>query len=276
MSIHLLRGRGRRDLVVPQFTAVFQSDWAGAALGSSNASKSDGNKWNVVGGNDGAGVAVVSAAGLDMPSGMAKCLLVPWDNGVFNFLRKTGMAVPGLGQSRAYRLYQRLVLPDGTSDTNTHPNQDGNAISGSNWAWNVFNDIGGGQFRSGVQFVGDSSPNNNFIGPTLDKGATYRLGFLLTRDAVDAAAFKFSVQIFNSSEVQVADDSDFANSSAVSLATYCASNNLVLNNAANLDGFNAGANDDGPEPGNWGYQGGIAICDGQGFIGRYGTVSGEG
>ncbi|MBX3173908.1 MAG: hypothetical protein KF709_05815 [Gemmatimonadaceae bacterium] len=254
---------------------VFQSDWAAAALGSSTASKNDGGKWPIVGGSNGTGVEVVSATGLGMPATMLKCLRVPWNNGVFNFLRVDTLPVPALGQSRAYRLYQRIVLPDGTADINTHPNQDGNAIGGCNWAWNVFNDAPAGKWRPGVQFVGDTFPNNNFIGPNLDKGVTYRLEFLLTRDAVSATAFKFDLRISTAAGAPVANGGDFVNASAISLTAYCASNNLVFNNPANLNGFNAGANDVGPEAGDWGYQGGIAIRDNEGFIGGYGSVVGE-
>lgn len=259
----------------PALTPEFFSDWAGVATGSSTASKSDDGKWTTVGGSSGTGVEVVAVSGLDMPAGMTQCLLVPWDNGVFNFLRVAGLSVPAVGESRAYRWYQRLVLPDGTSDTNQHPNQDGSAIGQANWAWNVYNDTTAGQFRTGVQFVGESFPNNNFYGPNLDKDATYRIEMLLTRDGSDATAFKFDVRIYDSSNVLVADAGDFVNSSAVSLETYCASNDLTFNNAANLDGFNAGCNDTGSEPGDWGYQGGVAICDNQGFIGAYGSVTGE-
>lgn len=263
-------GAGSGDL-----TPEFFSDWAGAALGSATTSKNDGGKWTVVGGSNGTGVEVVAVTGLDMPSGMVNCLLVPWDNGVFNFLRVDTLDVPAVNEHRAYRWYQRYTLPDGTADTNQHPNQDGNAISGTNWAWNVYNDTTAGRFRTGVQFVGMSFPNNNFYGPTLDKDTTYRIETLLTRDVSDATAFTFDVRVYNSAGALVADGSDFLTSTAVSLSTYCASNDLTFNNAANLDGFNAGTNDNGGETGDWGYQGGVAICDNQGFIGAYGSVTGE-
>src|SRR3989304_4472700 len=121
---------------------LFESEWNNS-LGNSSTSRTDGGKWDITGGS---GLSVISSSGLDfLTTNVLEIKPLEATTG-YAFLRKTGMAVPSIGESRYYRWYSRMVATDGLSDTETHPHQDGNAIGDSNWLFHVFHNSGGNGF----------------------------------------------------------------------------------------------------------------------------------
>jgi hypothetical protein len=193
-----------------------------------------------------------------------------------------GVGFPDLavGSTRYYRYYFRQVQPDATVDTQTHPMQDGSGGSQTNWTMQCFNNVGAGVWKLGHGFWGNPFPYDQFhLTTPLMKGVTYRLEHSLHR--VSDTTFTFDTRVFDeavSAVTPIYDGDDFfaaGETSRSTMTAYFATQTLTFNDSANLDGLNAGVNDMGSEPGDYGYEAGFAVVDDQGWIGAYGSVVGE-
>lgn len=261
-------------------TPIFFSDFAGAA-GTSAAAIDDGGKWDVAGSG---GEVVANSVALGFPATMTNVLRVPWSTtGVmWRVGPPFGAGFPDLavGSTRYYRYYFRQVQPDATVDTQTHPMQDGSGGSQTNWTMQCFNNVGAGVWKLGHGFWGNPYPYDQFhLTTPLMKGVTYRLEHAIHR--VTDTTFTFDTRVFDESVSVVTpiyDGDDFYAAGDLDESTmtaYFATQTLTFNDAANLDGFNAGVNDMGTEAGDYGYEAGFAVVDDQGWIGAYGSVVGE-
>jgi hypothetical protein len=230
---------------------LFHSDWS-TALGSSEEAVSDGGRWTIVGGQGG---EIIPSTGLDFPT--ANVLQVPWSDG-WSLPRTTGMPIPAVGESRFYRWYFQVTVPDDVEDGQTHPIQDGNAGSQINWELAIrHNDAGPGMFVP--QFVVHTNngwPNYMWIAPGLQKHVTYRYELHLVRTG--ETTFQIHPRIYDSGGALLFDDDDFA--TPTNSATLASSPELLFNDVNNLDGLNSGCNGgEMPEPGLYGYQGGFCV-----------------
>src|SRR3990172_5029018 len=217
---------------------LFESEWNNS-LGNSSTSRTDGGKWDTAGGN---GLSVISSSGLDFPTTNVLEVTALEATTGFAFLRKTGMAVPSIGESRYYRWYSRVVATDGLSDTETHPHQDGNAIGDSNWLFHVFHNSGGnGFYRPRFMSRAVENPSHTFylLDGTLNKGVTYRFELNITRTGT--STFQMHANVYNSSGDLIYNDSNFVNEDNASESL---ANNITFNfhDLNNMDGFNAGLN----------------------------------
>jgi hypothetical protein len=197
----------------------------------------------------------------------------------FAIIRKTGMPLPVVGEIRAYRWYIRMMQPDGLIDYQTHPIQDGNNASTTNWMFIVYNGGGGSGIPNGrwqPQFWPDGDPvqnNRRWYAPILNKNETYRFELQIVRSG--ANTFNMHVRIYDAAGTLIADDDDITNIGS----TLRLSQNptFTFPNLAWLDGLNAGNNGIGSLPANsnftYAYQGGFAVCSGD-WCGPY--VPGEG
>ncbi|MBK7905606.1 MAG: hypothetical protein IPJ78_03490 [Gemmatimonadetes bacterium] len=158
------------------------SNWASAALGSANASRSDGGKWNLLGGF---GQEVLSAAGLDFPSAKVCKFVANRSNNGFALNRHTGLPIPAVGSTSYYRWYVRMTFPDPLVGNGDHPWQDGNAVGDCHYIVGVHygSDVGparNGQWQLGVTIlINNNGAFNN--GPWLAKHQTYRIETALAR-----------------------------------------------------------------------------------------------
>lgn len=226
----------------------------------------------------GTGGEVLSAAGLDFPT--TNCLRVPWTT--FTFIRKNNFTALASGANRNHRWYFRCAWPNGTSDSQTHPMQDGNSATEANWMHLVYNLTDAWRPALWAGNGRQAYPNNNWTADALSlaKNATFRVEVQEVR--VSASTYRLHIWIYNSSNVQVASDSDFyrTDSGSVLLSTNPLFSNMNegTGTADGLVGFNAGCNDTGAEAGNFAYEGAFAVVGGlaEGVqIGAYGTVTGE-
>jgi hypothetical protein len=241
---------------------VFFSDWR-TARGNSEAAVTDGGKWNIVSNGYQESMSVISSSGLDFPSANVFLLTAVerWQG--FGIVRKTGIPVPAVNQSLYYRWYFRMMQVDDLQDEQTHPIQDGNAASDTNWMFIVYN--GGGS--SGIprgrwqpQFWSEGSGGNNarWYGPILNKNQTYRFELQIHRTG--SSTFRMHVRIFDRAGTQIAGDADITN---IGGATRLSSNpTLTFNNVNNLNGLNAGNNGIAPPapfPFPYAYEGCFAV-----------------
>lgn len=250
------------------FTSAFST-----ATGTTANALNDGGAWDVYG----TGSEVISSAGLDFPT--TNVLLVPWQSGGGSALQLVG---PPYGTSlgaltapatRYYRWYGRIVIPNGTADTQTHPVQDGTG-GATNWTQLFYNNVGDDVVRVGHGFQNNTYPHNIYLGPTLSKGVTYR--FEYAYELVTSTTFRFAVRIYSSADVLLYTSDDFTASGlgVTTLADYCASNTFTVNSATTPEGFHGGTNDLGSEAGDYAYESGFAISD-VGWCEAYGHVTGE-
>lgn len=244
--------------VIPAPSGVlFHSNWS-SALGTSDLAVMDQGKtlpWNIRGG----GCEVVAATGLNMPT--PNCLRVGWGNGLFNFLRRSGLSVPPVGTSRYYRWYFRLDIPDGVADAETHPMQDGYTAADANWMFKVWHNLAGpGRWLAQFEFLGNAYPNQRWRATQirLNKRDTYRIEVRIQRTAVNG--YRANVRIFDSTNTLVVSDANFFQEDSTTV-TLASNPTFAFRNVNELAGFNAGANDAGPEAGIYGYQAAVAISD---------------
>ncbi|HEY0674232.1 MAG TPA: Ig-like domain-containing protein [Longimicrobiales bacterium] len=255
---------------------VFSSDFS-TALGTSSAAVTDGGRWNIQATTPET-MRIISAAGLGFPSANVMEMIATSERQGFAIIRKTGMPIPAVGESRYYRWYIRVMQPDNLSDYNSHPIQDGNAASQTNWMFLVIGQGGPGSVPAGhyqPEFWANSAayPNQRWYGPDLPKNQTYRYELQIHR--VTSTQFQMHVRIYNSAGTLVADDDDFRN---YDVGVTLASNpTFPLTAATNLDGLNAGNNGIANLPAGsnftYAYEGAFAVCSG-GWCGPY--VAGEG
>jgi hypothetical protein len=242
---------------------IFHSDWS-TALDTSRYAVLDSGKtvpWDVAGG---AGFQVIASTGLDFPTDNVLQLTALQDNLGFALVRKYTLPEMAVGQSRYYRWYSRVVIPDGAapSDDETHPHQDGNSSNDSNWLMHLFHDglpgSGANQWTPQI-----STQTDNFHGPSLDKNTTYRFEFKYTRTGTNTLTM--DIRVYNSAGTLLYTGNDFRGEFGADSHAALNSVTHAVSNVASLGQINAGLNGlDGEE---WFpsllymYQGGLAISD---------------
>lgn len=267
------------SVVVPQDSSpvvpvVWSSSWR--TLGSSETAILDEGLWTRIGG---AGLAVVPSTGLDFPT--SNVLQVNALAGVSGFalVQKDGLPIPAIGQSLWYRWYFRATWPDNLSDAGSHPVQDANAASGTNWMFNVYHNVGGAGWYTptfwpgnGIQVNRPGDQMNRWIGPRLPKHQTHR--FELQVHRVGERTWQLHVRIYNSANQQIASDSAITNNDPTfspGRMTLADLPTFTFRDVAALQGLNAGNNGisaPAPFPFVFAYQGGFAVST-VGWIGAY-------
>jgi hypothetical protein len=241
---------------------LFFSDFR-TALGNSSAAVTDGGKWNVQATTPET-MRIISSAGLAFPTANVMEMIATPERQGFAIIRKTGMPTPGIGESRYYRWYIRVMQPDNLSDYNSHPIQDGNASSQTNWMFLIIGQGGPGNVPAGhyqPEFWAESSPypHQRWFGPDLPKNQTFRFEMQIYR--ANATQFQMHIRVYDSAGTLVADDDDFQ---AYDVGTRLSTNPLFPFTAVqNMDGLNAGNNGIANMPANsftHSYQGGFAVC----------------
>lgn len=249
---------------------IFHSDWS-TATGTSQTALMDASKalpWSLLGGD---GLEVIPSTGLNFPSANVLRVTATQARTGYAFLRKTGLAIPVIGESRYYRWYTRVAISDrrAPSDPETHPHQDGNAAGGANWLFHVYHDAGSGrwlpQLRSNAAV--NAYPSTRWSGPLLSKNVTYRFELQIRR--AGANTFQMHVRVYDAGGALIHSDADFRNEANRTLAS---TPTFTFVNLASMDGLNAGLN--GLGGAEWFpsviymYQGGIAVCA-DGWCGPY-------
>jgi hypothetical protein len=239
---------------------LFFSDWR-TARGNSLQAVTDGGKWTFVSAEYDQTMNIIASTGLDFPTANVYHVLMTASRSGWSELRHTALPVPAAGQSRYYRWYMRISMPDGLVDDQTHPIQD-NYLE--NWGFIVYNGGGGagvpnGMWRPEFWSLNSGWPHDRWRGPNLQKNQTYRIEMHI--DRTGTTTYRMHVRIYNSANALVADDSairDNANQGLLSAAP-----TLTLGNVNALNGITAGNNGIGnnaPFPFTYGYQGGFAVC----------------
>ncbi|HEY0674230.1 MAG TPA: hypothetical protein VGD27_18295 [Longimicrobiales bacterium] len=254
------------DTPAPPRDVLFFSDWR-AATGNSPEAVADGGKWNIVSRGANESMKIIPASGLDFPSRNVFQMIATarWEG--FGIVRKTGLPIPAPGESRYYRWYMRMMQPDDIHDFQTHPVQDGNAASQTNWMFVVHNGatqnhgsspIPRGQWQPQFWSGGSAGNNARWYGPMLPKNQTFRFELQIERTGADT--YRMHVRIYDRANTLIAGDKDIYNiNKAASLSSNPA---LTFNNVANMDGLNAGNNGiagAAPFPFTYAYEGCFAI-----------------
>lgn len=246
---------------------IWSADW-GTALGTTNSALSDGSRFSLVGGS---GLEVISAAGLGFPTPNVLRVTARAETEGFAFLRKTGLPIPQVGESNFYRWYFRATMPDGLEDPETHPFQDGNAASQTNWLFHVYHTAGAGMWRPQLRARVDANawPNDRWSGPALRKNVTYRFEVQIARVATNS--FRMNVRVYDEAGALIHGNNAFANENRT--ATLASNPTFTFWSLPNLEGLNAGVNGifgTAPFPFIYGYQAGLAVCRGD-WCGAYRT-----
>jgi hypothetical protein len=270
-------------------TPLFASDWRTATgSGASALLDTSGITAPLVWTSEGGANVVVANSGLGFPAGPTNVLDVPGDTG--GIIRVTGLGAQSTGDVRYYRLYSRVDLPYPTSDNLTHPFQDGNAGSDSNWAIDYINntalnfaDCDATYYRIAVNFPEAQSVwyRSFYYGPLLERGTVYLLEWSV--QYATSSTFNLSIRVSDSTGSLLYDDGDFYDARGAAagrdLATANAGGTFVARSGHGIsesDGLNVGTNDVYAEfAPTYGYQAAVAIADNQGWIGAYGSVDGE-
>lgn len=257
------RGRGFAGTYTPGGSLLWFTDWR-TALGTSAAAQQDGSggseKLDFRGGATNT-LEVIESTGLDFPS--PNCLKVPFNQAAFNLVRTTQLPVLGVGVRRTFRWYYRCSMPVSdarmaepfppgpNNDWNYHPIQDGFAGSNCNWAFETNTNEGSNWLPWFFLGNGSTVPDGyqRWFMPLLPKDATYRFELQVYRNAT--GTFQLDCDVFNSSDVQVADSADFTNEGAgVTLYSLVSVRGNVpthgdfpFNDVNNTNGLNLGTND---------------------------------
>ncbi len=235
-------------------TRIFAADWP--TLGADRAALLWGSEWRMHGGQ---GLEVVPSTGLDLPMPHVLRVTAVGATSGHAFLRKTGLQVPAIGERRFYRWYFRATMPDGLEDQESHPFQDGNASSQSNWLFHVWHNRGGaGRWTPEIRASGNAWPDARWYGPALSNGVTYRFELQLHRTA--DSIFTLTPRIHDARGALLAGPEAFTNEQG---RTGLESFSSRIRNPAELGGLNAGLNGIAGSP-QWpfvyGYQAGVAVC----------------
>lgn len=258
------------NVTAPPPAVIFHSDF-GTSIGADAASVRDSSKalpWNIQGGQ---GLEVISAAGLDFPTtNVLRVTSVQASLG-YSFLRRSGLPIPAVGESRFYRWYMRVTTPNGLEDPESHPVQDGNAGSQCNWLFHVYHDAETpGMWRPQFRPNGNvnSFPIMRFTGPALPKHTTFRFEMHFHRTG--SMVFQMHARIYDATGALIHGDSSWTNDNSTS--TLAANPTFNMRDPLALDGLNAGCNGIAgaapPFPFVYGYQSGFAVGS-QDWMGPY-------
>lgn len=220
----------------------FFSDWAGVSTPSNAAlDLSDGGKWDSADGNDRV-QRIISAAGLDFPTlnvletgaEFPEASPVP-------IIQKGTLSIPGIGESRYYRFYIRVVLPDSytTTDWQTHPIQVGNAAGDSIWMFIINNrpeftsspfgsSIPAGHYSAEIWF---DQGGTHWYFPFLPKHETHRFELKVTRDT--STTLKAEMRVYDSSGTLLYDSDDVIDFDDNVQSTFYASNSTTIGTSVN-------------------------------------------
>lgn len=263
-------------------TPIFQSDFS-TATGTGSSAYLDGGAWDRRGGF---GQEVVASTGLDFPSTNVCRFDANYSNSGF-CLTQVDLTALAVGVTRYHRLYVRMTFPDDLVGNGDHPWQDGNAVGDSNYLLGV-------SYGSAVDSPDPSAWQPNVLiiedggtiscrGPWLSKGTTYRIEWSVER--IDTATYNFDIRVYDTSGTLLYDSTDFVPEfGGGTLATRGPYDFKTAQQASPGDYFNCGTNDFetagndwwiSADPFTYGYQGCFAICEDQGWIGAYGSVTGE-
>lgn len=260
-------------VVSPAPTVLWAAQWR--TTGTGQAHVGDGGRFNA-GSFGGSVVAAVSLP--DWPT--ANALRVPSATGEgWAMPQKTNLAAQGIGETRYYRVYLNIQVPDDSSDPASHPLQDGNAASDTSWMVEVYHDVAAtnGLWRlsfwpgNGTQSV---AANQRWTALTnLTKGATYRVEWSVTRTGT--ATMELHARVYNGAGTLVLGDSDFVSSDGAGNTSFADNTALEIDGTAALGTWlNAGLNQS-----EWtgagtvyGYQGALAISA-SGWCGPYNAAA---
>jgi len=276
-------GRVITETATVQFGAVvqpafeFTTAWADST-GSSSTALRDGTTWDSVSGSN-TNVSVIASTGLDFPSTNVLSVQTLW-NGLGSSsrtIRKTGLGTPAISDTRYYRFYLRVTVPDGIEMGTPHPVQDGFDAATSNWLFEMRQGDTAGKYTPVLQSRSTAFPNTRYaVLNGLDRGETYRIEIRITRTG--STTYTQSIRIYDSTGTLALDDSDFLNQTGTGATALSTQPTFTLNDAAYLDGFTMGTNGafqgsvSGDHPLQFCYQGAAAISDAD-WCGVY--VSGE-
>lgn len=210
-------------------------------------------------------LALVDAAGLGFPAGLAKVLRVAMGTGDFDWVEVSGKwSLPAIGQSRAYRLYYRnATTTTGNSWASTHPVEstglDG-GIGGNFYAWHIGS---GGQWAFSPEGAG--FPRNHFtINPTatdlgtLAKNVTYRVEWKWTRTGSNV--YSLDLRIYDGAG-KLAYDKDTIRAWGNSTPTLASNPGGIALDDGAVTGFRVGINGGFSATGaQYVYWGGFAVC----------------
>lgn len=266
-------------------TPIFQSDF-GTTTGTSSNAYLDGGAWDRVGGY---GHEVVASTGLDFPSTNTCRFDANYSNSGF-CLTQVDLTALAVGVTRYHRLYVRMTFPDELVGNGDHPWQDGNAVGDSNYLLGVGygsadSPTHDGDWRLSVIIIEDLG-SIICVGPWLAKGTTYRVEWAVER--IDTSTYNFDIRVYDTAGVLLYGSSDFAPQfGGGTLASRGPYTFKAAQEASPGDFFNCGTNDFETAGNDWwnaapysgvfayGYQGCFAVCEDQGWIGAYGSVTGE-
>ena len=267
-------------------TPIFQSDFS-TATGTGSSAYLDGGAWDRRGGF---GQEVVASTGLDFPSTNVCRFDANYSNSGFCLTQADTTAL-AVGVTRYHRLYVRMTFPDELVGNGDHPWQDGNAVGDSNYLIGVHygsddSPTHDNDWQIGVIIIEDAGSITFDNGPWLSKGVTYRIEWAVER--IDTATYNFDIRVYDTSDTLLYTSADFpADFGGGTLATRGPYDFKTAQQASPGDFFNCGTNDFETAGNAWwnaapysgvftyGYQGCFAICEDQGWIGPYGSVTGE-
>lgn len=269
----------------PAFLSIFS-----AATGTSTTAVQDGGLWDGNYTNNG-GAEVIAAPVTGFPSAVNVLRHTPQIGTAGAAIMETDtISVPSVGDTRYYRWYFKMVWPNtGNTDAdNTHPIQDGpGGIGGTSWAWVCevqADDTWMQGFQVQAAFGENSFADQKWHCMTmLDPDVAYRFELAVT--VVSSTTFTMSVRVYDESSTLILDDSDYGRTNS--------GNDITLADAPVLEFRAAGSGVDGLNTltylkcgcngiinsvvatQHYADQTGFAVCDNQGWIGPYGSVTGE-
>lgn len=215
--------------------------------GEASTDKSDGGRFSggAFGMPSGTGVVTAASTGISgCPT--TNCLYVPCDSADqyagSAIIRHEGLGAVANGSHRYYRIYQAVMIADGSPDNQSHPIQDANAGGDINWELVVrYGNFAGadpGNYVLQYQF-GTTNTNHVATGPTLPKGVWHRHEWHLHRTSL--TEFTFEAWVYNAAGDLLAGPEDFVFSGG---AGTLATRTLLFGTSSpnETNGLNVGSN----------------------------------
>lgn len=258
--------------------ALFASQWRTTGTGSSVIRDGTPDRWTgALSATGGSVVTAGSAALADWPT--ANALRVPSAAGESACLiQRTDLAVQAIGESRFYRVYMDVRVPDDSSDAASHPFQDGNAASNTNWMVEIYHDTPvANTWRLSIWPGNGTQANPNYQRWTsltnLTKGVTYRIEWQVRRTG--AATMEIHVRVYNGAGVLVLGDADFVELDGAGSVSLANNPQLGIYDQNSIGTWlNAGCNQSGWTGAGtmYAYQGAVAVS-GTDWLGAYNAAT---